>query len=84
MAIGPLMLDLSSVSLTSQERELLVDPQLGGIILFTRNYSTKHQLDDLISEIRSLRQELIIAVDHEGVEYSASVRASLNCLQCAG
>ena len=66
MAIGPLMLDLSSVSLTSQERELLVDPQLGGIILFTRNYSTKHQIDDLISEIRSLRQELIIAVDHEG------------------
>jgi len=60
------MLDLSSVSLTSQERELLVDPQLGGIILFTRNYSTKDQLDDLIGEIRSLRQELIIAVDHEG------------------
>lgn len=66
MAIGPLMLDLTGVSLTEQERDLLVDPQVGGIILFSRNYSSKNQLDELIGDIRSLRQELIIAVDHEG------------------
>lgn len=66
MPIGPLMLDLTGLSLTSQERDLLTDPQVGGIILFTRNYRSGEQLDDLIAEIRALRPEIIIAVDHEG------------------
>jgi beta-N-acetylhexosaminidase len=39
----------------------------GGVILFTRNYSSLQQLTDLTTEIHSLRiPSLLVAVDHEG------------------
>lgn len=66
MPLGPLMLDIEGLHTTAQDRELLAHPQVGGIILFARNFQTPEQLADLISEIRSVRPEIIIAVDQEG------------------
>lgn len=66
MALGPLMLDLEGVSLTDEERDLLLQPSVGGVILFTRNYQSCDQLKALTAQMRALRPELIIAVDHEG------------------
>lgn len=66
MAIGPLMLDLEGVELTHDERDLLIQPQVGGVILFTRNYQKPEQLKALTTEIEALNPDLIIAVDHEG------------------
>jgi beta-N-acetylhexosaminidase len=61
------MLDLDGVSLTPAERDLLREPAVGGVILFTRNYRAPEQVADLISDIRALRSPpLLIAVDHEG------------------
>jgi beta-N-acetylhexosaminidase len=67
MSLGPVMLDVEGVTLTPADRDLLREPAVGGVILFTRNYATPDQIADLVGEIRALRSPpLLIAVDHEG------------------
>lgn len=61
------MLDIEGTGLTPADRELLREPAVGGVILFSRNYRSPEQVIDLVSEIRALRSPpLIVAVDHEG------------------
>jgi len=65
--LGPVMLDVAGTALTDAERERLLDPLVGGVILFARNFTGSEQLSALTGEIRALRDPaLIIAVDHEG------------------
>ena len=67
MSLGPVMLDVDGLSLTPADRELLREPAVGGLILFSRNYDSPQQLTDLVDEVRALRSPSpIIAVDHEG------------------
>lgn len=67
MSLGPVMLDIEGVALTPADRDLLREPAVGGVILFTRNYESWEQIADLVSEIRALRTPpLLVAVDHEG------------------
>ncbi|MCH7821574.1 MAG: beta-N-acetylhexosaminidase [Proteobacteria bacterium] len=67
MSLGPVMLDIDGVSLIPADRDLLREPGVGGVILFTRNYESPAQITDLVAEIRALRSPaLLIAVDHEG------------------
>ncbi len=66
MAIGALMLDLVGTQMTDEERELLQQPEVGGLILFSRNYENPHQLSRLMRSIRDIRSDLIVAVDQEG------------------
>ncbi|MDB2360805.1 beta-N-acetylhexosaminidase [Porticoccaceae bacterium] len=63
---GRLMLDLCGTELTENERSLLSDPQVGGVILFARNIQSKQQVMALVEEIRRCSLQLIIAVDQEG------------------
>ena len=66
-ALGPLMIDVAGTELSDLDRQRLCHPLVGGIILFSRNYSDPAQLEALTSAIHSLRQPpLLIAVDHEG------------------
>ena len=61
------MLDVEGLALTPADRELLREPAVGGVILFTRNFESPAQVADLVAEIRALRSPpLLIAVDHEG------------------
>ena len=67
MALGPVMLGLDGGTLTAEERDLLRHPQVGGVILFARNYQSPEQMTALTDAIHALRQpRLLIAVDHEG------------------
>ena len=67
MALGPVMLDVEGHALTPADRDLLREPAVGGVILFTRNYESPDQLADLVGSIRAVRSPpLLIAVDHEG------------------
>jgi beta-N-acetylhexosaminidase len=67
MSLGPVMLDIEGLSLSPADRDLLREPAVGGVILFTRNYESPAQIADLVGEIRALRSPpLLVAVDHEG------------------
>lgn len=64
---GPLMIDLQGSSLTSEEKQRLQHPLVGGVILFTRNFESRHQLTELTQKIHDVKYpRLLIAVDHEG------------------
>lgn len=66
MALGFLMIDLEGTSLLSHEEAVLNHPMVAGVILFARNYQDPKQLKNLVSAIREVRPELLIAVDQEG------------------
>ncbi|MDQ1363136.1 MAG: beta-N-acetylhexosaminidase, partial [Pseudomonadota bacterium] len=55
MSLGPVMLDLVGTTLSPEEREMLLHPQTGGVILFTRNYQSPQQIRALTAEIHALR-----------------------------
>lgn len=67
MSLGPVMLDLEGPGLSPAEREILVHPLVGGVVLFSRNFAGLGELVELTRELHELRQPpLLIAVDHEG------------------
>jgi beta-N-acetylhexosaminidase len=67
MSLGPVMLDIEGLALSPADRDLLREPAVGGVILFTRNFESAEQIADLVTQIRALRSPpLLIAVDHEG------------------
>lgn len=67
VSLGQVMLDLEGKQLSEADRRRLCHPLTGGVILFSRNYESPRQLDELTAEIRRLRSPpLLIAVDHEG------------------
>ncbi len=67
MTLGPLMVDIAGLELTPEDRQILNEPLVGSVILFSRNYRDVAQLTALTAAIRAVRTpHLLIAVDHEG------------------
>jgi beta-N-acetylhexosaminidase len=66
MSLGPIMMDLVGYSLSELESQQIQEGSVGGIILFKRNYKNKAQLVELVREIRSIKPNILISVDHEG------------------
>lgn len=67
MSLGPLMLDIAGESLSDEDLDILQHPLVGGVILFSRNYSSIEQLHELVLAIHALRSpQLLVSVDHEG------------------
>lgn len=61
------MLDVGGTALTETDRRRLRHPQVGGVILFSRNFAAPEQIADLVAEIHALRDpRLLVAVDQEG------------------
>ena len=63
---APLILDIAGAELTDTDRRRLEHPLTGGLILFSRNWQDRAQLTRLCAEIKAVRQDLLICVDHEG------------------
>ncbi|MBI5330860.1 MAG: beta-N-acetylhexosaminidase [Betaproteobacteria bacterium] len=67
LPLGPVMADVAGLELTPMERQRLLHPCVGGVILFKRNYASPAQVEALIREIHALRSpHLLVGVDHEG------------------
>jgi beta-N-acetylhexosaminidase len=65
-AHAPVLIDIAGLALGAEDRRRLRDPLVGGLTLFGRNWESRHQLTDLCAEIKALRADLLICVDHEG------------------
>ncbi|MDE2343375.1 MAG: beta-N-acetylhexosaminidase [Betaproteobacteria bacterium] len=63
---GPVMIDIAGLMPTAEEADLIRNPLVGGVILFTRNYQAPAQLQSLTAALHALRPGLLVAVDHEG------------------
>jgi len=63
---APLIIDIAGLELTDLDRRRLAHPLVGGVILFTRNWEHRAQLQALTATIKSVRADLLICVDHEG------------------
>ncbi len=60
------MIDLEGTEVSEIEKKILQHKNVGAIILFTRNFTNPEQLKKLIEDVRSIRPDIFIAVDHEG------------------
>ncbi|PNK60435.1 beta-N-acetylhexosaminidase [Psychrobacter sp. FDAARGOS_221] len=63
---GPLMIDVAGSQLTEADRDVLSQPEVGGIILFARNVETPEQVRALCDDIRQVQPNIIIGADQEG------------------
>ena len=63
---GRLMIDIDGFSLSNEDKSLLSSKHIGGLILFSKNFNSYDQLYNLIKEVRSIKDNIIIAVDQEG------------------
>jgi len=63
-----LLIGTSGTSLNENERAQLRAPSVSGLVLFSRNYESRKQLQDLVDDVRNLRPDegFVIAVDQEG------------------
>ncbi|MDE2564934.1 MAG: beta-N-acetylhexosaminidase, partial [Burkholderiales bacterium] len=62
----PVVLDVAGTTLTAADRRRIRHPLAGGLVLFARNFESRLQLTGLCAEVKRLRPELLICVDHEG------------------
>jgi len=60
------MIDIEGIELSAMEREIIKHPHVGSVILFTRNFTSPQQLEQLIREIRDIDPNIFVATDHEG------------------
>ena len=63
---GPLVIDLQGPVMTAVEREALMHPLIGGVVLFRRNWYEAAGFEALVRELRQLRPGLLLTVDQEG------------------
>jgi beta-N-acetylhexosaminidase len=63
---APLILDVAGLELSRADRERLKHPLTGGVVLFGRNWKDRAQVSALCAQIKAVRADLLICVDHEG------------------
>ncbi len=65
--LGPVMIDFKGCFPDSEELEKIAHPNVGGVILFARNFDSPEQTTEAIARLRRARQRpLLVTVDQEG------------------
>jgi beta-N-acetylhexosaminidase len=65
--LGPVLIGLPGPDLDDDSRTRLRHPAVGGVVLFSRNFTDRARLDRLIRDIRSARDPRpLICIDQEG------------------
>jgi beta-N-acetylhexosaminidase len=60
------LIDIAGTALGVADRRRLRHPLVGGLTLFARNFADRRQLTELVAEIKRVRADLLVCVDHEG------------------
>lgn len=60
------VVDLVGTDISEQEERILKHPNVGALILFSRNATDEEQLKRLIAKAREIRPDIMIVTDHEG------------------
>ena len=63
---APLILDVAGTTLSADDRRRLAHPLTGGALLFGRNWVDRRQVTELVAEMKAIRPDLLVCVDHEG------------------
>lgn len=64
-AVG-VIADIAGLTLSAEDIEFIQQPELCGLILFSRNYQSPAQLAQLTQSILQVRPDFLLCVDHEG------------------
>ncbi len=65
--LGPAVIGIEGLELSAADTARLLHPLVGGVILFSRNFSATAQVKQLTAAIHALRTPaLLVSVDHEG------------------
>jgi len=63
---SPLIIDIAGTELSADDRRRIAHPLVGGLIYFGRNWRDRAQITALSAEIKEIRPDLLLCVDHEG------------------
>ena len=63
---GRLIIDFAGPRLDSSDVDFLEKREIGGAILFARNFENRRQIKELVGEIRAVKSDALICVDQEG------------------
>ena len=63
---GRLMLDIDGKSLSIEDKTLISNKHVGGLIFFSKNFESFQQISNLVKEVREIKENILIAVDQEG------------------
>ena len=67
MAGGPVLIGLPGPVLDARTREWLQHPLVGGVVLFSRNYEGREQVEGLVAELRAASDPRpLVCIDQEG------------------
>ena len=66
MIHAPVVLDTAGPELSADDRRRIQHPLTGGLILFGRHWTDRRRLTALVAELKDLRPDLLVCVDHEG------------------
>ena len=60
------MLDIGGTNLSDEDKFLIANKHVGGLIFFSRNFESFENIKNLINDVRNIKENIIIAVDQEG------------------
>ena len=81
MTSGPVLIGISGEELDPTSRSFLRHPAVGGVVLFARNFSSREQLIQLVTDIHECAEPRpLVCVDQEGGRVQRLAGEGFTCL----